>query len=103
MKTYTIKIDDNGTKSWYLNNKLHREDGPAIEYPDGCKYWYLNGNFHREDGPAIEWENGTKFWFLNGKEYSESKWKKLVNKKSNSCDGKIVEIEGVKYKLTLVE
>lgn len=24
-----------GTKRWYLDGKLHREDGPAIEYVDG--------------------------------------------------------------------
>jgi hypothetical protein len=43
-----------GTKSWYLNGKLHREDGPACEYPNGTKRWYLNGALHRFDGPAIE-------------------------------------------------
>ena len=34
-----------GTKRWYLNGKLHREDGPAIEYIDSSKAWYLNGRF----------------------------------------------------------
>ena len=24
----------------------HREDGPAIELPDGTKAWYLNGKKH---------------------------------------------------------
>ena len=38
-----IKIDEYGTKRWYLNGKRHREDGPAIEYSDGRKLWYLNG------------------------------------------------------------
>ena len=34
---------------------------------DGTKYWrLLNGKVHREDGPAVEWENGTKEWWLNG-------------------------------------
>jgi hypothetical protein len=41
---------------WFLNGKLHREDGPAVEWTNGSKSWYLNGNLHREDGPAIEWE-----------------------------------------------
>ena len=36
------KIDADGTKHWYLNGNLHREDGPAIEYANGTKYWYLN-------------------------------------------------------------
>jgi hypothetical protein len=35
---------------------------------DGSKHWFLNGvGRHREDGPAIELPNGTKFWYLNGK------------------------------------
>ncbi len=64
----TIKIREiNGTKEWYLNDKLHREDGPAIEYVDGSKAWYRNGKLHREDGPAIEYVDGSKLWFLNGK------------------------------------
>jgi hypothetical protein len=33
---------DGGYKSWWLGNKRHREDGPAIEYGDGEKRWYLN-------------------------------------------------------------
>ena len=57
--------DSDGTKVWYLNGKRHREDGPAIEYAVGGKYWYLNGKLHREDGPAVEYSNGTKCWFLN--------------------------------------
>ncbi|MAG26521.1 hypothetical protein CMI47_13320 [Candidatus Pacearchaeota archaeon] len=37
-----------GTKRWYLNNKLHREDGPAILHQNGDKYWYLNGKLVTE-------------------------------------------------------
>ena len=32
----------NGTKSWWLNGKYHRVDGPAIERADGRKQWFLN-------------------------------------------------------------
>ena len=39
----TVKVWANGDKSWYLNGKLHREDGPAREYASGDKSWYLNG------------------------------------------------------------
>jgi len=46
--------------------KLHRTDGPAVEYSDGTKMWYVNGQKHREGGPAIEWGDGTKVWCLNG-------------------------------------
>ena len=71
-------VNRNGTKAWWLNGKLHRTNGPAVEDVDGNKAWYLNGKYHREDGPAIEYADGTKAWFLNGKEYSESDyWKEL--------------------------
>ena len=40
--TYEVEVYENGTKEWYLNGKLHREDGPAIEYPSGNKLWWLN-------------------------------------------------------------
>ena len=71
MIEYTVKVYPNGDKSWYLNGKLHREDGPAIEGADGDKYWWLNGKLHREDGPAIEGANGDKYWWLNGKRHRE--------------------------------
>ena len=61
-----------GDKYWYLNDKLHREDGPAAEYANGDKRWYLNDKLHREDGPAIELANGNKSWYLNGKPYTPS-------------------------------
>jgi len=70
-KTYKVRVYDDGTKEWYLNGKLHREDGPAIEGVDGSKEWFLNGKPHREDGPAIEGADGTKAWFLNGKLHRE--------------------------------
>jgi hypothetical protein len=28
---------------WFLNDQLHRVDGPAIEHADGNKEWYHNG------------------------------------------------------------
>ena len=60
MIEYTVKVFDSGNKAWYLNDELHREDGPAIEYANGVKYWYLNGKHlteaeHAEQtSPAVE-------------------------------------------------
>jgi hypothetical protein len=122
MKTYKVQVDDdgskywylndqrhredgpaeeypNGTKKWFLNGKLHREDGPAVEYPNGTKKWFLNGKLHREDGPAVEWADGSKEWYLNGVELSETEWRKRVQEVKAPCVGKVVEIDGVKYKL----
>ena len=69
-----MRVDSDGSKRWYLNGKLHCEDGPAVEWSDGEKWWYLNGKLHCEDGPAVEWPNGEKHWFLNGEEVT---WKEV--------------------------
>lgn len=42
-KRYVVSVKENGDKFWYLNNKLHREEGPAIELAGGGKAWYLEG------------------------------------------------------------
>lgn len=64
---YTGIIEwENGSKNWYKEDKLHREDGPAIERINGDKYWYIKGKLHRTDGPAIVGINGYKEWFVNG-------------------------------------
>jgi len=39
------KTNGNGDKYWYLNGKLHRTDGPALELINGDKHWYLNGKY----------------------------------------------------------
>lgn len=41
--TYEVKVYGSGTTVWHLNGKIHRENGPAIEYASGAKYWWLNG------------------------------------------------------------
>jgi hypothetical protein len=126
MKTYTVKINDSGNRVWYLNGKLHREDGPAIEYPNGDKWWYLNGKYHRTDGPAVEYANvykawwingelhredgpamefadGDKAWYLNDKKYTEAEFNKLMGKKEVTPVVKVVEIDGVKYELKRID
>ena len=55
-------VNRQGSKNWYLDGILHREDGPAIEDSNGNKTWYLNDKCHREDGPAIEYSDGYKEW-----------------------------------------
>ena len=97
----TLRVGPDGTKSWRLNGKFHRLDGPAIELAHGTKEWWRNGMHHRLDGPAIEWASGAKdwwqngkrhrldgpavinadgsmTWFINGKEYSENEFNKEI-------------------------
>lgn len=66
-----------GTKRYYIDNKLHRENGPAVEYADGCKVWFIKNKRHRVDGPAFEDSNGNKRWYLDNKEYSFEEWDRL--------------------------
>jgi hypothetical protein len=94
--------DTNGNKWWYRNYQLHREGGPAVEYANGNKSWYLNGQRHRKDGPAIECADGTKWWYLNGQNLSEEEFNQRTSKPVSDCSGKVVEIDGKKYKLTLI-
>lgn len=60
---YKIK-DQNGTIIYYNSkNKIHRDDGPAVEYANGTKEWARDGRFYRARGPAIEDSDGTKRWY----------------------------------------
>ena len=58
-------IYPDGRQYWYINGKLHREDGPAAIYPNGTQYWYINGKRHRENGPAVIYPNGEQHWYIN--------------------------------------
>tara|TARA_R110001632_G_scaffold73781_6_gene169525 strand:- start:3568 stop:3798 length:231 start_codon:yes stop_codon:yes gene_type:complete len=68
-------------------------------YHDGNKAWRWNDKLHCEHGPAIEYADGTNEWYLNGEQLTEGAFNKRMNK---PCSGKVVEIEGVKYKLVEV-
>jgi len=89
-----------GFKFWYQNGKYHRIDGPAIEYVNGTKHWFQNGKYHRIDGPAIEYVNGDKYWYLDGECYTEHDYNtEIAKRNANTCEDRLVEIDGIKYKL----
>ena len=79
MIEYKVKVFDSGNKEWRLNGKLHRKDGPSIEYANGSKFWYLNCKRHREDGPAVEWADGDKEWYLKGEQLTEDEFNNRHN------------------------
>jgi hypothetical protein len=71
-------IAETGIIRWNLpNGRLHREDGPAVEWPDGSKEWYLDGKRHREDGPAVESSDGVNEWYIRGKKLLPSEYPNL--------------------------
>src|ERR1035437_9412262 len=59
-----------GGREWHVDGKgwepLHREDGPAVEYPDGGQFWYINNEKHRVGGPAVVLANGFQEWYEYG-------------------------------------
>lgn len=65
-----LNIDNDGTRYWYRDGFLHRENGPAVEWPDGSCEWWRNGELHREQGPAIERADGSKEWWFRGRQRS---------------------------------
>ena len=123
MKTYKVIVDDentinwynekgqldrldgpavewaNGDKEWYTNGKLNRLDGPAAEYVDGTKMWFVDGKCHRLDGPAHEYADGHNDWWIDGKYMTEKQFNEHTKPKP-TCEGKIIEVDGIKYKLT---
>jgi hypothetical protein len=37
-------VSTDGTQFWYKDGNIHREDGPAVIYPDGDKRWWFVSN-----------------------------------------------------------
>ena len=62
-----------------LNNMKNKYE-VQTDTRDGSKRYYLNGEMHREDGPAIECLDGYKAYYLNGKLLTETEWKHKVSK-----------------------
>jgi len=66
---------ENGYKEWWLNNKLHRNSGPAVEHINGDEEYYFNGMRHRTDGPAVMFIDGYKEYWVNGIQLTEEQFK----------------------------
>jgi len=91
--------DGSFAKQWFLNGKMHREDGPAEigYYPDGSvsyTSWYIDDEAHREEGPAwIEYnKDGSvryEMWSLGGNSVTKETW---VEKTHGLSAEELVEI-----------
>jgi len=79
MQTYKVTVDKDKTIRW-SNDKDER---------------------HRLDGPAVEWLDDYKEWWVNGKLMTEKEFNKYTKPKP-TCEGKVVEVDGKKYKLVSI-
>ena len=66
-----IVINKYGTKFHYKDDKLHREDGPAVIQSTGTVEYWFEGKLHREDGPAVIYSNGAMSYYIKGKLHRE--------------------------------
>ena len=58
---------------WYDDeNRLHRQDGPAIEYADGGRAWLKHGLMHRLAGPAVVYAGGHTEWWIDNRRYDQA-------------------------------
>ena len=76
----------------------YREDG-SVWY----ERYFIDGKLHRVDGPAcIGYDEDGSVWqeyyYIDDKEYTNREWE--AKTKTTTCEGKVVEIDGKKYKLT---
>jgi len=99
-KVYTVKVYEDFTEWFNEIGKWHREDGPAVAFKNGRGFWYVNGKPHRLDGPAIEYADGSVEYWIEGKHLTKEEF--LARTNPTSCSGKVVEIDGKKYKLVEV-
>ena len=66
-----LQIYENAGKCWRKDGLCHRDNGPAVCWPNGDHEWWVNGNIHRLNGPARIWGNdifgsNNIEWWKNG-------------------------------------
>jgi len=64
---WEIYLDPSGTRWYYCDRQLHREDGPAVVWNDGSVQYHVESKLHRLDGPAVVKADGTVSYWVNGK------------------------------------
>lgn len=89
----------NGGYEWWLNGKRHREDCPAYSFPEGAQSWWVDGKRHRDDGPAVIWANGKKEWWYHGREYTEEEYLQISKPVKELTVPEIERLLGFKIKI----
>ena len=53
-----------GTVRWLDDEgHYHREDGPAIVWPNGTQWWFSHGGYHFAHGPSDLYADGALRWY----------------------------------------
>ena len=78
-------IFSDGAEEWFLNNKLHRTDGPAVypRIPTMVFTWKTSP----KDGPAVIYPDGYEEWFLMVKNTEEQHEQEMERRNNVSTLG----------------
>ena len=63
-------IFNNNIESWFLEEEPHRFVKPSLFCENEYEAWHQFGKLHRIDGPAVNWY-GEKKWYQNGVNITE--------------------------------
>jgi hypothetical protein len=110
--SFPIEIkDDKGNRTYceasdgYWWKREYDSNGNETYQEDSDGYWHKHE--YNADGNETYYENSTGYWWkaeynADGNEtyYEDSKGvKKGTPKSSKTCEGKVIEVDGIKYKL----
>lgn len=69
---------------------------------DITRYYDREGELHREDGPAVEWPNGSGYYYIHGKRLSPAEWEAYQTvRKKHAWDTRGLELMPVSYETIL--
>lgn len=79
MTKYYVKTD-RGSEFWYKDPQLkirHRVFGPSSSW-NGMIWWRQFGKLHRENGPAMIWPNGSVAYWLHDTYYEKDEYEQIL-------------------------
>jgi hypothetical protein len=83
----SVTLSSFGTKAeFWFDTKIDGEPGELALYADGTRAWFQDGKLHRIEGPAIEYAQDfrnprkiiNKSWYICGVPCTEKEHKKLT-------------------------
>lgn len=99
MATYLVEVNDTCTV-WRENapdGRIHRLDGPAVEYTDGTKAYMIYGKRHRLDGPAVVYSDGGETFWIDGVQLTPDEFHAAITNRIDNYD--TITLKGVDYLL----
>lgn len=80
MTKYYVKIIQ-FSEFWCIDPQFdisHRVFGPASKLWKGALYWYQNDELHRENGPAVIYPDGNAHYWLRGVLYKKDQYDEIL-------------------------